>query len=82
MGKLLKKHRWSFMLVLIGIIIMVSLNYASSDQMESKETVQPLDGGLGLLPLYWIVGIVGGCIALTLTYVSWKKYRAQRRRKN
>jgi len=70
------------MLVLIGIIIMVSLNYASSDQMESKETVQPLDGGLGLLPLYWIVGIVGGCIALTLTYVSWKKYRAQRRRKN
>jgi len=28
-------------------------------------------------PFYWTLGIIGGCIAVTLAYVSWKKYRGE-----
>ncbi|MDY0405713.1 sporulation protein YpjB [Virgibacillus sp. 179-BFC.A HS] len=31
--------------------------------------------------LFWVICIVGGCIALTLTYVSWRKYNAEVRKK-
>lgn len=30
---------------------------------------------------YWIICIIGGCIALTLTYVSWRKYEAEVKKK-
>lgn len=32
--------------------------------------------------LYWAIGIVGGCIAITLIYVSYKKYRGEKKRNN
>ena len=34
----------------------------------------------GMVPFYWTVGIIGGCIALTLMYVSWRKYRAEEKK--
>lgn len=30
-----------------------------------------------MIPFYWTVGIIGGCIGLTLAYVSWRKYRGE-----
>ena len=37
--------------------------------------------GTEFSPLIWTVGIVGGCIVLTLFYVSWKKYKAETKEK-
>ncbi|RYG73597.1 hypothetical protein EU245_05715 [Lentibacillus lipolyticus] len=34
-------------------------------------------GDVKMTPFYWIVGIVGGSIAITLTYVGWKKYKGE-----
>ena len=34
-----------------------------------------------LFPFIWIVLIVGGCIGITLTYVSWRKYRGEKKNK-
>jgi lipid-A-disaccharide synthase-like uncharacterized protein len=31
--------------------------------------------------LFWTIGIVGGCIAITLTYVSWRKYKGEEKKK-
>ena len=33
-----------------------------------------------MVPFYWIIGIVGGCIAVTLSYVSWKKYKEEEKK--
>lgn len=34
----------------------------------------------GMIPFYWMTIIVGGCIAATLTYVSWRKYKAEKKK--
>ena len=33
-----------------------------------------------MIPFYWTIGIVGGCIAITLAYVSWRKYKAEQKK--
>lgn len=33
-----------------------------------------------MVPLYWTMGIIGGCIVLTLFYVSWKKFKVEKRK--
>lgn len=33
------------------------------------------------IPFYIVATIIGGVIIITLTYVSWKKYRAERKNK-
>lgn len=33
-----------------------------------------------MVPFYFMLLIVGGCIAVTLSYVSWKKYKAEKKK--
>ncbi len=35
-----------------------------------------------MIPFYWMVAIVGGCIAVTLTYVSWRKYKGEKKKQS
>ncbi|HLR63148.1 MAG TPA: sporulation protein YpjB [Lentibacillus sp.] len=37
---------------------------------------------MNMTPFYWMVGIVGGSIAITLSYVGWRKYRAEKNRQS
>jgi len=30
--------------------------------------------------LYWMIGLIGSCIIVTLSYVSWRKYRGERKK--
>jgi len=83
LGKLIKKHRWSFILVLsmmLGIILYQSL-FAPSAETSNIVRVSPEVQPQSFVPLYWIAGIVGGCIALTLSYVSWRTYRGQHKKR-
>ncbi|MYL45275.1 hypothetical protein GLV94_06430 [Virgibacillus halodenitrificans] len=41
--------------------------------------VDTQSNGLGLL--IWTVIIVGGCIGITLSYVSWRKYKGEKNKK-
>ncbi len=34
-----------------------------------------------MTPFFWALAIVGGCIAVTLGYVSWRKYKAEQKAK-
>ncbi len=34
------------------------------------------------IPFYIVAAIIGGIIIVTLTYVSWKKYKAEQKKKN
>ncbi|AIF45448.1 hypothetical protein X953_10945 [Virgibacillus sp. SK37] len=41
--------------------------------------VDTQSNGLGFL--IWTVIIVGGCIGITLSYVSWRKYKGEKNKK-
>jgi len=45
---------------------------------ESPDTAKK---NFDLIPFIWTVGIVGGCIAITLSYVSWRKYKGEEKKK-
>nr|WP_269635340.1 sporulation protein YpjB [Oceanobacillus manasiensis] len=44
-------------------------------------TAQQTDMKADFSLLFWTIGIVGGCIAITLTYVSWRKYKGEEKKR-
>jgi len=79
-------NRKTFQLLLgifIGIILSVSsftsLFEITVEAQQLQETSLPKKG-FDMKPFFWAVGIVGGCIAITLGYVSWRKYKAEEKK--
>lgn len=75
------------MIILIGIVtfftLFVLLNVIFVDLIEARQdqtVISSTTDRLQLGTFFWMVGIVGGCIAITLTYVSWKKYKQENHR--
>ncbi|WP_284141304.1 MULTISPECIES: sporulation protein YpjB [unclassified Virgibacillus] len=60
-----------FIIGIFTIVISENKLYAQSIEEDTKESS-------GMIPLFWIIIIVGGCIALTLSYVSWRKYKGEK----
>ena len=48
-------------------------NFFLADSIE-KENIQNMTG------LYWMIGLIGSCILVTLSYVSWRKYIGERKK--
>lgn len=72
-----KKLPVVFFMILIGIIMIIFFNIMPISAADvHKLPTKTMD----MAPFYWIVGIVGGCIAATLTYVSWKKYKVEEKK--
>lgn len=81
----MNKNKLSFVLnsgVIIGIIIYIITFVPETTQaiihQEAQPAIEPKDQ---LFPFIWIVLIIGGCIGITLTYVSWRKYRGEKKNK-
>ncbi|MFC4557372.1 sporulation protein YpjB [Virgibacillus kekensis] len=51
-----------------------------ADFKNSAVLLTEANTGTEMAPFYWMVIIVGGCIAATLTYVSWRKYRGEKKK--
>ncbi|API90394.1 hypothetical protein J32TS6_03500 [Virgibacillus pantothenticus] len=81
----MNKNRHLFVLtfgVIIGIIIYAIAFTPKAIQANVHRAAQPAMEQKGqLFPFIWIVLIVGGCIGITLTYVSWRKYRGEKKNK-
>ena len=72
-----------FTSVLIGILLYVQFKttiVVHADSSMSKTVSAEVN--IGTVPLVWTIAIVGGCIAITLSYVSWRKYRGEQKRKS
>lgn len=48
--------------------------FASQEDLYSEER-------RNLSRLYWMISLIGGLIILTLSYVSWRKYKAEKKKK-
>ncbi|MBU5265431.1 hypothetical protein KQI21_00825 [Virgibacillus proomii] len=69
-------------LIIIGIIIGDGFLISNMQASTLFTTTGPKEQNGGIIPLIWIVIIVGGCIGITLTYVSWRKYKGEAEKRN
>ncbi|MUV39788.1 hypothetical protein JNUCC1_03672 [Lentibacillus sp. JNUCC-1] len=77
MGQSVKKHI-QILLFLTACSIAIFFNnqhhvFASSVNNKKVHIIN-------MVPFYWLVGVVGGSIVITLLYVSLKKYNAEHKR--
>ncbi|MFD2133278.1 sporulation protein YpjB [Pseudogracilibacillus auburnensis] len=66
--------------LVIGVIIilfsLIQLNHAYANVGQREEHYSII-----IVPFYWLILIIGGIIMITLSYVSWRKYRGDKKRK-
>ncbi|PAV29483.1 hypothetical protein CIL05_11495 [Virgibacillus profundi] len=75
------KYKIFIVSLFIGIVLYLQPGAAtaSADSNVSKKLI--FNNENGMISLFWTVAIVGGCIAITLTYVSWRKYKGEQKKK-
>lgn len=70
----------------IGVYIYFQLTktiiYAKQIIPVNNQFIMSSNNNAEMIPFYWMVTIVGGCIAVTLTYVSWRKYKAEKKKQS
>lgn len=54
-------------------IIQLKLVYAKEERIEDYVYFT-------FVPYYWMIVLIGGIIMLTLSYVGWKKYKAEEKK--
>lgn len=65
--------------ILIGIWIYFQFGLMPVQANPSQATVLATQY-FDFTPLFWVIVIVGGCIVLTLTYVSYRKYKGEKKK--
>ncbi|MFD2760851.1 sporulation protein YpjB [Lentibacillus juripiscarius] len=66
----------------IGIYSFLLMNAPTIVSARQLYAATETAGDVKMIPFYWIVGIVGGSIAITLTYVGWKKYKGEEKKQS
>lgn len=68
--------------VFIGIMVFISynLNHVIAYANSRSDDVIQIKKNLDMVSFVIVIGIVGGCIASTLIYVSWIKYKSEEKR--
>ena len=63
--------------LIIGIIFYFVMEAIIGEVVSAKIKGQA-KGDDEMFPFYWLLLIVGGIIASTLSYVSWRKYKGEK----
>ncbi|GGA61409.1 sporulation protein YpjB [Ornithinibacillus halotolerans] len=65
--------------IVIGIIVYFSLEFFIGEVViaTTKETETEVD----MSSFIWLIIVIGGIIASTLSYVSWRKYKGEKEQK-
>lgn len=64
------------LIIIIGIIEILFFSKNTKAKVKT-ETVQK---SVDMIAFYWVLFVIGGLIALTLTYVSWRKYKGEKQK--
>ncbi|WP_373896160.1 sporulation protein YpjB [Virgibacillus natechei] len=67
-----------FIILAIGIMVHVQPASMEAGSQLTESTDASADGNME--PFYWVVGIIGGCIVITLSYVSFRKYKGEKKK--
>ncbi len=76
MLKRVKRNARVFLFLPIGIVIyfMAAMPAKAAQNVPESKAVAEASS------FFWPVLLVGGCIILTLSYVSWKKYKGEKQK--
>lgn len=79
-----RNYFYGFRLILIVSCVLILDSMLSLKKVSGAEqgSVEVVNNKLEMLPLYWTIGVIGGCIALTLIFVGWRKYKAEKKQVN
>jgi amino acid transporter len=64
--------------LILGIILYFVMEAIIGEVVNAKGEDQQKGNG-DMFPFYWLIFIVGGTIASTLSYVSWRKYKGEKK---
>lgn len=70
----------TFLWVIIGILLYFVMEMIIGEVVNANSKVNE-EGNDDMFPFYWLVFIIGGIIASTLSYVSWRKYKGEQKEK-
>lgn len=72
-----KKYKFIIVIVIIGIITFISyINVTGAfDEQKNVDNSFLLSG---FVPFLSLLVLIGGSILITLSYVSWRKYKASK----
>lgn len=71
-----KSLRLSAFILLIGILIFFQLDNYTVDAKSVQQSIISVNI-LEWSPIIWGIIIIAGSIGITLSYVSWRKYKAE-----
>lgn len=77
----LKKYALSFGNIFLGIMMFLVVCFFKTLHVAA-DTEQTIEKKSGMVPFVWVVAVVGGCIAVTLSYVGWRKYKGEEKSKH
>ncbi|UJL48252.1 hypothetical protein KFZ58_09635 [Virgibacillus sp. NKC19-16] len=61
-------------------MIHVQSEFIEAGSHVPESTEKSADDKAEGIPFYWIAGIIGGCIVITLSYVSFRKYKGEKKK--
>ncbi len=75
-----KKYLIYLITLMIGVILsvlsVVKLNHTYANTINTTEYQVST-----MVPFYWMIMLIGGLILITLSYVSWRKYKGTQKKK-
>lgn len=69
------------LMIIMSMGIYTLLNFPVTAHAAGHSLLIATKTNTEMAPFYWMVVIVGGCIAITLTYVSWRKYKGEKKKR-
>lgn len=80
MDKIIRKHRWAILTTFLGIVLMCFIGSIFVEAaVQQGQMVEKKHAQLG--SLLTIVSIIGGSILVTLSYVSYKIYKTEEKKR-
>lgn len=61
--------------VILCVLSVIRLNHTYANTSQSNESF-----AITMIPFYWLIMLIGGLILITLSYVSWRKYKGMKAR--
>lgn len=71
------RKTWQFILLTNYLFLHLNVDWIV-DTILTTKSENSIDEAPVIDPIFWGMIIVGGCITITLSYVSWRKYKGEK----
>ncbi|MFD0951459.1 sporulation protein YpjB [Virgibacillus natechei] len=69
-----------FLILTVGIVIQLLYTGSLDTSSAATEFGESVKDNSKQISFYWIAGVIAGCIVITLSYVSYRKYKGEKKK--